>query len=119
VRVSYTEGSRAADGAWTQARELCALRWDQIDFAHGLLDVRRLKNGIDSVHPLGGTQLRALRALKRDDGSGRYVFTTEREAPMTTAGFRKLVARIGARGHFWCTRTCCGMLADMIPSTLT
>jgi type 1 fimbriae regulatory protein FimB/type 1 fimbriae regulatory protein FimE len=75
--------------------ELCALRWDQIDFAHGLLHVGRLKNGIDSMHPLGGTELRALRALKREDASNRYVFLTERGAPMTTAGFRKLVARIG------------------------
>jgi type 1 fimbriae regulatory protein FimB/type 1 fimbriae regulatory protein FimE len=58
--------------------ELCTLSWDQIDFAHGFLHVRRLKNGIDSVHPLGGTELRALRALKREDASGGYVFMTER-----------------------------------------
>jgi type 1 fimbriae regulatory protein FimB/type 1 fimbriae regulatory protein FimE len=62
------------------------------DFAHGLLHVRRLKNRIDSVHPLGGTELRA---LKREDGSTHY-HMTERGAPMTTAGFRKLVARIRA-----------------------
>jgi type 1 fimbriae regulatory protein FimB/type 1 fimbriae regulatory protein FimE len=88
ILVAYRHGLRPG--------ELCTLRWDQIDFAHGLLHVRRLKNGIDSVHPLGGTELRALRALKREDGSARYVFMTERGAPMTTAGFRKLVARIGA-----------------------
>jgi type 1 fimbriae regulatory protein FimE len=88
ILVAYRHGLRPG--------ELCALRWDQIDFAHGLLHVRRLKNGIDSVHPLGGTELRALRALKREDASSRYVFMTERRAPMTTAGFRKLVARIGA-----------------------
>jgi type 1 fimbriae regulatory protein FimE len=57
ILVAYRHGLRPG--------ELCALRWDQIDFAHGLLHVRRLKNGIDSVHPLGGTELRALRALKR------------------------------------------------------
>jgi type 1 fimbriae regulatory protein FimB/type 1 fimbriae regulatory protein FimE len=60
-----------------------------------LLHVRRRKNGIDSVHPLGGTELRALRALRREHASSRHVFMTERGAPMTTAGFRKLVARIG------------------------
>jgi type 1 fimbriae regulatory protein FimB/type 1 fimbriae regulatory protein FimE len=86
ILVAYRHGLRPG--------ELCALRWDQIDIAQGLLHVRRLKNGIDSVHPLGGTELRALRALKREDGSARYVFMTERGAPMTTAGFRKLVARI-------------------------
>ena len=51
--------------------DLCVLRWDQINFAHGLLHVRRLKNGIDSVRPLGGTELGALRTVKHDEG-GRW-----------------------------------------------
>ena len=45
--------------------QLCAV-WDQIDFAPGLIHVRRLKNGIPSVHQLGGEEMRSLRALKRD-----------------------------------------------------
>jgi type 1 fimbriae regulatory protein FimB/type 1 fimbriae regulatory protein FimE len=84
------------------------LRWDQIDFAHGLLHVRRLKNGIDSEHRFGGTELRALRALKREDASSRYVFMTERGAPMTTAGFRKLVARIGVAARMPFPAHACG-----------
>jgi type 1 fimbriae regulatory protein FimB/type 1 fimbriae regulatory protein FimE len=84
ILVAYRHGLRPG--------ELCALRWDQIDFAHGLLHAQRLKNGIDSVHPLGGTELRA---LKREDRSTHYVFMFERGAPLTMAGFRKLVARIG------------------------
>jgi type 1 fimbriae regulatory protein FimB/type 1 fimbriae regulatory protein FimE len=40
ILVAYRHGLRPG--------ELCALRWDQIDFAHALLHVRRLKNGIDS-----------------------------------------------------------------------
>src|SRR6516162_1995086 len=47
ILVVYRHGLRPG--------ELCALRWDQVDFAHGLLHVRRLKNGIESVHSLGGT----------------------------------------------------------------
>jgi type 1 fimbriae regulatory protein FimB/type 1 fimbriae regulatory protein FimE len=96
ILVAYRHGLRPG--------ELCALRWDQIDLAHGLLHVRRLKNGIGSVHPLGGTELRALRTLKRGDGSGRYVFMTERGAPMTTAGLLKLMARIGAAARIWAER---------------
>jgi integrase len=45
--------------------EAIDLRWDQIDFAKGHLHVRRLKNGIDSVHTVQGDELRALRELKR------------------------------------------------------
>jgi len=61
--------------------EVCALRWDQVDFEHGLLHVRRIKNGIPSVHPLGGGELRTLRKLQREAMPSRYVFTAERRAP--------------------------------------
>ena len=74
--------------------ELVTLRWDQIDLKQGLLHVARLKNGVPSTHPLRGPELRALRRLKRDD-SGPYVFTTERNGPLTTSTMRKLVARAG------------------------
>jgi type 1 fimbriae regulatory protein FimB/type 1 fimbriae regulatory protein FimE len=53
-----------------------------------------------SVQPIGGEELRALRALKREVHAGRYVFMTERGAPMTAAGFRKLLARLGATAKF-------------------
>lgn len=74
--------------------ELCALRWEQVDFDLGVLHVRRLKRGIPSVHPLRGPQLRALRRLKRESIDSAYVFITERGSPFTAAGFRKLLARI-------------------------
>src|SRR5215510_7411826 len=54
VLMAYRHGLRAG--------ELAGLRWDQVDFDHGLLHVRRLKNGIDSTHPISGEELRALRA---------------------------------------------------------
>jgi len=49
-----------------------------------------------------------LRALKREDNASRFVFMTERGAPMTLAGFRKLLAQLGvaAKFPFRCTRTC-------------
>ena len=82
------------------APTFCALRWDQVDFAHGLLHVRRIKNGMPSVHPLGGGELRALRKLQREAIPARHVFTTERRAPMSPAGFRKMLARTGEAGAF-------------------
>jgi integrase len=75
--------------------ELCALRWDQVDLGHGRLHVSRLKNGMPSVHPLTGTELRALRRLRREQEPGRYVFLSERGAPMSAAGFRRMLERLG------------------------
>jgi site-specific recombinase XerD len=94
ILVAFRHGLRVS--------ELCALTWDQIDFSHGLIHVRRMKNGIPSVHQLGGEEMRSLRALKREDGVSRYVFMTERKAPITPAGFRKMLSRlaVGAKFHF-------------------
>src|SRR5262245_22559975 len=92
ILVAFRHGLRVS--------ELCSLTWDQIDFSHGLIHVRRLKNGIPSVHQLGGEEMRSLRALRREDGASRYVFMTERQAPMTPAGFRKLLSRLGVTAKF-------------------
>ena len=87
ILIAYRHGLRA--------RELCALRWDQVDLVHGRLHVSRAKNGVDSVHPIGGVELRALRRLQREQGHGRYVFLSERGAPMGPPGFRRMVVRLG------------------------
>ena len=92
ILVAFRHGLRVS--------ELCALTWGQIDFSHGLIHVRRMKNGIPSVHQLGGEEMRSLRALKREDGAGRYVFMTERGAPMTAAGFRKMLSRLAVIAKF-------------------
>ncbi|NET39580.1 MAG: tyrosine-type recombinase/integrase [Cyanothece sp. SIO1E1] len=86
ILMAYRHGLRVS--------ELCALRWDQVDFKAGVLYVRRLKRGIPSVHPLRGPELRALRQLRRESQPSPYLFVTERGAPMTAAGFRKLLSRI-------------------------
>ena len=75
--------------------ELIAPRWDMIDLKQGIMHVSRLKNGMPSVHPLRGPEIRALRKLQRDYPSSPYVFVTERRGPLTSATVRKLVARAG------------------------
>jgi type 1 fimbriae regulatory protein FimE len=85
--LAYRHGLRVS--------ELAALRWDQVDLKAGLLHVSRLKNGIPSVHPLRGPQLRALRRLQREYEVGAYVFVTERGGPMTPDGVRKVIQRAG------------------------
>ena len=46
--------------------ELVRLRWDDIDWQTQTLHCRRLKNGIDSVHPLSTRELKFLRRLKKE-----------------------------------------------------
>jgi len=93
VLLAYRHGLRAV--------ELVTLRWDAIDFKHGRIHVRRAKQGSEAVHPLSGRELRALRRLRRDqEHESPFIFTSERAAPFTTAGFRKLVARLGVAAKF-------------------
>jgi type 1 fimbriae regulatory protein FimB/type 1 fimbriae regulatory protein FimE len=92
ILVAYRHGLRAS--------EVCSLTWDQIDFAQGLLHVRRVKKGMPSVQPMSGVEVRSLRALRRDESAGRYVFMTERKAPMTIRGFHNLVALTGVAAKF-------------------
>jgi type 1 fimbriae regulatory protein FimE len=92
ILIAFRHGLRPA--------EACALRWDMVDLAHALLHVRRVKNGTPSVQPLGGVELRALRKLKREEIESRFVFMTERAAPITISGFRKMIARTGESAEF-------------------
>lgn len=75
--------------------ELVSLRWDQIDLGQGRLHVKRLKNGNASTHPLHGPELRALRRIQRDYADCPYVFTGERNGPLTDSTVRKMMARAG------------------------
>jgi type 1 fimbriae regulatory protein FimB/type 1 fimbriae regulatory protein FimE len=93
VLVAYRHGLRAG--------ELVSLRWDAVDFNHSRLHVSRSKNGSPSVHPLSGRELRALRRLQREqEPRSSFVFTSERGAPFSTAGWRKMVARLGVAAGF-------------------
>ena len=75
--------------------ELVALRWTQIDLADGYIEVHRVKNGRDSIHPLRSPELRALRQIQRDYTDTSYVFVSERQAPLSTRSVRHIIARAG------------------------
>src|SRR3954464_5946523 len=87
ILVAYRHGLRVS--------EPCALRWGQVDFEHGLLHVRRIKNGLPSVPPRGGGELGPPRQRQRGAMPSGRVFMTDRRAPMSPAGFRKMLARTG------------------------
>jgi integrase len=91
--VAFRHGLRAS--------ELVDLRWDQVDFATATLHVRRAKQGTPSTHPIQGEELRALRRLRREQQpKSPFVFTSERGAPFTTAGFARMTERAGRVAKF-------------------
>ena len=107
VPVAYRHGLRAS--------ELVDLRWDQIHFETASLHVRRVKKGTPSTHPILGDELRGLRRLQREqEPKSPFVFTSERGAPFTTAGFARMVeragseAKLGFKAHPHMLRHACG-----------
>ena len=93
ILLAYRHGLRAS--------ELVALRWDDIELATGRLHVRRAKGGATSVHPIGGKEIRALRRLQREaKAHSPYVFVSERGAPLSVAGYQRMVARAGEAAKF-------------------
>src|SRR5262245_8993491 len=87
ILVAYRHGLRAS--------EVCDLQWQQIELSEGRLHVHRVKNGIASVHPIRGDEIRALRKLRRDYLKDAYVFVSERGGPISPIGFHRLIQRVG------------------------
>jgi site-specific recombinase XerD len=52
------------------------------------------------THPMRGDEMRALRRLQRESAASPFVFTSERGAPFTTAGFAKMIERAGKAAGF-------------------
>ena len=83
-RVSGVKPSESAPAAW-----------QQIELSEGRLHVHRVKNGIPSVHPIRGDEMRALRKLRRDYPTHAHVFVSERGGPISPIGFHRLIQRLG------------------------
>jgi len=102
ILLAYRHGLRVS--------ELVNLEWSQIDLHGGTIHVHRRKHGVDSTHPLSGSELRALRRLRREHPNTRHVFISQRGTPMTRqnvqcdAGSARREAGIEIAIH----RTCCG-----------
>src|SRR5262245_61772604 len=70
-------------------------RWDHRDstmvlvaYRHGLRASELVVQGTPSTHPILGDELRALRRLQREqEPKSAFVFTSERGAPFSPAGF--------------------------------
>jgi type 1 fimbriae regulatory protein FimE len=86
----------------------------QVGLKRATLHVNRRKNGVDSVHPLRGPELRALRKLKREYPDTPYLCVTERGGSITDHPVRKILTRAGENAgipfpvHPHMLRHCCG-----------
>ena len=112
ILVAYRHGLRVS--------ELVDLRWDQVEFRTATMHVRRVKQGTPSTHPILGNELRALRRLQREqEPKSAFIFTSERGAPFSTAGFVRMVERAGEgaklafKAHPHMLRHACGTPAAM------
>jgi site-specific recombinase XerD len=86
IMVCFNHGLRAS--------ELVDLRWSQIDFKSNTITVQRLKGSDDSTHHLTPDEIRGLKKIAVHP---EFVFPTERNMPMTTRGFHKLIAELGVK----------------------
>ena len=95
VLVCYRHGFRAA--------ELVDLQWSQVDFNAATLAVRRVKRGSPATHPILGDELRRFRRLQREqEPRSAFVFTSERGAPFTTAGFARICHPFRSQSRLSC-----------------
>ena len=106
ILIAFRHGLRVS--------ELIDLRWDQVDFNRAVLHIRRVKHGTPSVHPLSGSEIRALRRVQRENEASPFVFETERRAPFTRAGFARMMepaakaAGLNLKVHPHMLRHACG-----------
>ena len=75
--------------------ELMDLRWRMVDFKRKVLRVSRSLNGINSVQPLSGIELRALRKLKKDYPGSSYLFVTNYGTTLSNRAASRIVAEAG------------------------
>src|SRR5262249_55423456 len=101
ILVAYRHGLRAS--------EVCDLQWQQIELSEGRLHVHRVKNGIPSVHPIRGDEMRALRKLRRGSTlrTPTYSFPSA-VGPSVSTGLSSALGR-PPRCHSRSTHTCFAM----------
>lgn len=92
ILMLYRHGLRRAEAA--------RLKWTDIDFPEGTIYIRRIKGSRSGRHPLAGDEIRALKRLKRDDLASPFVFTGNRQAPLSERSISHIVHQAGILAGF-------------------
>ena len=108
VLMSFHHGFRVS--------ELTSVKWQHIDLKSGQLSVRRMKNGIDTVHPISDKrELMLLRRIHREQlkPTAGFVFRNERGSPVSVNGFQKMFGKfseqaLGVKWNSHSLRHACG-----------
>jgi len=92
ILVGYIHGFRIS--------ELLGLKWAQINFETGSIDIARLKRGVRSIHPMPSKEIRALRRLQKESIHTPYVFISEYKVPLSPSTFQRIIKRAGEQAGF-------------------
>lgn len=94
IRFAATHGMRAS--------ELVKVLRTQLDLDQQQIKIIRAKRGKNSVHPIGGKELRDLKKLLRESRESKYLFVSQLGSALSRNGFGKIVGRAAAKaglGH--------------------
>jgi len=81
-------------------REAAQLRWSDVDLSEGTIYLRRIKGSRSGRHPLQRDEMRALRKLKRNEGSSPFVFNSNRHTPLSERSISHIVHEAGLLAQF-------------------
>ena len=96
--------------------ELVDVKWQHIDLRSGQIVIRRLKNGIDTTHPISSKRelmlLRRIHKAQKKPMAG-FVFKNERGSPVSVNGFQKTFGKfselaLGVKWNAHSLRHACG-----------
>jgi integrase len=96
--------------------ELTKVKWQHIDLKSGQIAVKRMKNGIDTLHPISDQrELMLLRRIYRKQlkPTAGFVFRNERGSPVSVNGFQKMFGKfsemaLGVKWNSHSLRHACG-----------
>ena len=96
--------------------ELTNVKWQHIDLKSGQIGVKRMKNGIDTLHPISDKrELLILRRIHRNQQkpNAGFVFKNERGYPVSVNGFQKMFGKfselaLGVKWNSHSLRHACG-----------
>lgn len=83
-----------------RALELVRLKWSQVDLNQRTLDVIRVKRGKRGTHDLTNEEVRMLKKLAPEEEREGPIFRTERDGPLTTNAFFKIIQRAGVEAGY-------------------